>query len=86
MRRLGCNAFVAGLFLLVLLGCAASELRAVRKAEELDQAIQQGVKHIVIVEHLDLTGYPSRPAANGERVLFAPPGTVKSITVRGTQT
>jgi hypothetical protein len=66
-----------------MLGGSASEIRAVRKAQELDQAIQQGVEHIVIVEHLDLTDHPSTPVLGNETVLFAPPGTLKSITVRG---
>jgi hypothetical protein len=85
MRCLAFNPFAVALLLVVMLGGSASQIRAVRKAEELIQAIQQGVEHMLIVEHLDLTGYPTLPAPGGEWVLFASPRTVISITVRGIQ-
>jgi hypothetical protein len=82
MRRFVVRSFAAIGMLFVSCHGTTSQVRVIRKPHELDQAIEQGVQHIVIVEHLDLSAYPSKTIFGGGRVLFAPQVTTKSITVR----
>jgi hypothetical protein len=70
------------LMLFVMMGATSAQVRVVRKVDELAQAIEQGVQHIVIVEHLDLTNHPTAPTIGGGNVLFSPQVSTKSITVR----
>jgi hypothetical protein len=82
MWSLGAKLFAVSAMLFVMLGATGSQIRVVRKAAELAQAIDEGAQHIVIVEHLDLRSYPARPAIGGESVLFPVSKDTKSITVR----